>query len=120
MTTEHDAIHAWLSDAAARARLDADVAQELRVSLAHLRDAHRWLRLPPIADAPRLQDYIGAARAALLKAFKTEQAHAARQERAYMALIRLERKARRARARARAAGRGDAPRPYMPLYLSVD
>jgi hypothetical protein len=117
--SEYDAIGAWRLDEGARARMDEDIAQELGVNPVYVIAAYHSLNMPNVNDAPRLEDYIAAVRAALIKAVKTRQARTARLDRACMAIRCLERKAKRARALARAQKRLDAavaaaPRAYCP------
>ena len=96
MTPEYAAINAWLLDAAARKQMDADVALELGVRPAQVSAAYHRLAMPPITDAPRLEDYIAAFRAALIDAVKADQTDADARERAYQARRREELKTKRA------------------------
>jgi hypothetical protein len=100
MTPEYDTINAWLFDAGARKDMDADVALELGVRPAYVSAAYHRLTMPRITDAPRLQDYIAAARVALVEAVKDKQTEDDARERAYQARRREELKAKRAAPRA--------------------
>ena len=95
MTPEYAAVTAWLVDADARKQMHAEIALELGVRPAQVSAAYHRLNMPNVNDAPHLEDYIAAARAALIAAVKADQADADARERAYQARRREELKAKR-------------------------